>query len=225
MNYDPKIPVSPADRPESERARTLMVQNQLASRGIQSQSILDAFQKVTRHLFVKPEDIGQAYEDHPLSIGFGQTISQPYMVAYMLEALDLRGGEKILEIGTGSGYQTALLAEISAHVYTVERIPELLKSAQTKLDYRNISFQVRDGTLGWPEMAPFDRIIVSAGSPKIPEKLIEQLKDKGIMVIPVGNEFHQDLFRVVRQGDQIIKERKGGCVFVKLIGQEGWQLD
>lgn len=208
-----------------ENDRRLMVKEQLINRGIADQRLLDAFLKVPRHRFVQPADLPQAYDDHPLSIGSGQTISQPYMVACMLESLALKGSEKVLEIGTGSGYQTALLAELVQWVYTIERISELLKSAETKLNqlgYQNISFKVSDGTIGWKEYAPFERIIVSAGAPQIPHSLVDQLTDQGIMVIPVGSAYVQDLIRVQKKGKQIVQENRGGCVFVKLIGKEGW---
>lgn len=206
-------------------AAQVMTESQIIARGIRDSRIIQAFVKVPRHLFVKPEDISQAYQDHPLPIGFGQTISQPYMVAYMLEHLMLKGDEKVLEIGTGSGYQTAFLAELAAEVYTIERIPELLESAKArlnKMDYGNVAYKVSDGTIGWPENAPFDRIIVSAGAPEVPQALVDQLAENGILLVPVGNEYQQDLIRVSRHKTKTNTENLGACVFVKLIGQQGW---
>lgn len=204
-----------------------MVNDQLIWRGISDQRILDAFRKITRHTFVLPTYLSSSYEDHPLPIGYSQTISQPYIVAYMLEELLLKGDEKVLEIGTGSGYQTALLAELTKSVYTVDRIPELIESARPrlqKLGYKNIFFKVSDGTVGWRESAPFDRIIVSAGAPGIPQSLIDQLADKGMMIIPVGNELSQNLVRIKKDGSKPKTEILTACVFVKLIGKEGWKL-
>lgn len=204
-----------------------MTESQIIARGIKDNRIISVFPKVPRHLFVRTEDISHAYKDHPLPIGFGQTISQPYMVAYMLENLMLQGREKVLEIGTGSGYQTALLAELVVHVYTIERIPELLKSAQERLDkmgYRNIHYKVSDGTIGWLDNAPFDRIIVSAGAPEMPQALVGQLSENGILLVPVGNAYQQDLIRVCKNKDKTTTENLGACVFVKLVGQQGWDV-
>ena len=206
--------------------RQQMVETQLSNRGIKDKRIINAFLKIPRHLFAGEPNIKQAYEDNPLPIGYNQTISQPYMVAFMLEQLDLHSNYKVLEIGTGSGYQTALLAELSNQVYTMDRLPELAQTAQKRLEllgYRSIHYQTGDGTLGWEEFAPFDRIIVSAGSPRIPNKLIEQLSaDSGILLCPVGNEFSQDLIRVIKRADHVEQDKLGSCVFVKLVGSEGW---
>lgn len=203
-----------------------MVDDQLRSRGIVNQRILDAFVKVPRHLFVPPSELAEAYSDHPLSIGQGQTISQPYMVAYMLEKSELAGDERVLEIGTGSGYQTALLAELVRKVYTIERIPDLLTTAQTKLkkmNYQNITYIIGDGTLGWPEFAPYDRIIVSAAAAQIPPVYISQIREGGILVIPTGGEYSQELIQATKAGKNWRLQSWGGCVFVKLIGQQGWK--
>lgn len=205
--------------------RILMVKEQLVQRNIKDQRVLEAFSRVERHRFVSSSNLAVAYEDHPLSIGYGQTISQPYMVAYMMEQLNLTGDEKVLEIGTGSGYQTALLSKLVKQVYTIERIPELLKSAQdllSQLGYHNIYYKVANGTLGWSEATTFHRIIVSAGAPHLPESLTSQLTDNGILLIPVGNEFTQNLIRVKKKGQNLIKETLCPCVFVRLIGKQGW---
>ena len=207
-------------------ARERMVQNQLAARGIKDEKVLDAMGKVPRHLFVDEALMDQAYQDHPLPIGHGQTISQPYIVALMTQALELKGGEKVLEIGTGSGYQAAVLAEIADKVYSVERVPALLTRARRILDqlgYINCFLKLDDGTWGWKEFAPYDAIIVTAASPRVPPPLLEQLKDHGRLVIPVGDEFSQTLVRIRKVGDTYVKEDYGGVRFVKLIGDHGWR--
>ena len=206
-----------------------MVKQQLESRGITDQRLLDAMRKIERHLFVNKRDEVFAYDDRPLQIGSGQTISQPYMVAIMTEILDLKGEERIIEIGTGSGYQTAILAELGKEVFTIERIDVLLNRAKKiliNLNYNNIEFKVGDGTIGWKEKAPFDRIIITAAAPNIPEMLFDQLAVGGRMVVPVGKRFHQDLKLIVRMqdGEQMVMSR-GGCLFVPLIGEDGWQND
>lgn len=204
-----------------------MVTEHLLHRGINDNRILAAFQKIPRQLFVREENEDSAYTDNPLPIGHGQTISQPYIVAYSLQALSLHGDEKILEIGTGSGYQTALLAELAGQVYTVERIPELSDTAKSRLDslgYCNITFRTSDGTLGLMEFAPFDGIIVSAGAPFVPDSYKNQLTIGGKIVIPVGNEFSQDLLRITRTDEnKFLTESLCPCVFVKLIGEQGWR--
>ncbi len=184
--------------------------------------------KVPRHLFVPEALWHQAYSDRPLPIGYGQTISQPYIVALMTEALELRGDERVLEVGTGSGYQAAILAELAKQVYSVERMPELAKRARRILDrlgYGNVLIRVGDGSKGWPERAPFDAIIVTAGAPKVPKALLQQLKIGGRMVIPVGDEQSQELLKIVRLKDGFQQEELGGCRFVKLIGEEGWRAE
>jgi len=202
-----------------------MVKAQLASRDITDRKVLEVMGKVPREKFALAPSLDEAYADHPLSIGYGQTISQPYMVALMTQSLNLSGQEKVLEIGTGSGYQTAILAELSRVVFTVERVAELTERARitlSELGYKNIRFLVGDGTLGWDEDAPFDRIIVTAGAPKVPPPLLAQLAEGGKMVIPVGDEFGQDLLLVEKRKDKVKEKIVCRCVFVKLLGKEGW---
>jgi protein-L-isoaspartate(D-aspartate) O-methyltransferase len=213
-----------AGNPETRRID--MVDMQIQARGIENRAVLEAMRKVPRHLFVPPENVGAAYADRPLPIGHGQTISQPYMVAVMTEALKLEGHEKVLEVGTGSGYQAAILAEIVDHVVTLERMKELAESAQETLKhlgYVNIEVMVGDGSEGYPGRAPYDGIIVTAGAPEVPAVLMEQLADGGRLVIPVGNSFQQTLTRVTRKGGEHEIERLEGCVFVPLIGRYGWR--
>lgn len=202
-----------------DRERKEMVEYQIRRRGVKDKKVLKAMLKVPRHLFVPEQMKELAYGDEPLPIGEGQTISQPYIVAYMTEALRLRGRERVLEIGTGSGYQTAILAEIVREVYTVELIPELSDRARAvleKLGYRNIHFRVGDGTLGWPEHAPYDAILVSAAPAAVPPALVEQLKLGGQMVIPVGTDF-QELVLVTRKETGWDEQRLIGVRFVPLI--------
>ncbi|MCS7253157.1 MAG: protein-L-isoaspartate(D-aspartate) O-methyltransferase [Armatimonadota bacterium] len=211
-----------------ERLRAHMVQTQLRARGIKDERVLKAFMEVPRHRFVLPENIKEAHEDHPLPIGFGQTISQPFMVATMTEALSLRGDEKALEVGAGSGYQAAILGKLCKEVYAIERIPELAERAKRtieELGYTNVHIVVGDGTLGLPEHAPYDAIVVSAAAPDIPPALIEQLSDGGRLVIPVGSQYSQVLIRVTKSGGRIKREEICACVFVPLIGKYGWQED
>jgi protein-L-isoaspartate(D-aspartate) O-methyltransferase len=209
-----------------ENQRDQMVKRQLVSRGIKDERVLAAMRKIPRHFFV-PENLREsAYHDGPLYIGEGQTISQPYMVALMTECLDLKGGEKVLEVGTGSGYQTAILAELAEHVYTIERVPILLEKAQqvlTHLGYTTIKFKGGDGTYGWREESPFDGIIVTAAAPDISQVLVEQLNDGGVLVIPVGSRYAQTLYKVAKKGDKTEKEKRTLCVFVPLIGKYGWK--
>lgn len=205
-----------------------MVETQLIPRGIKDKRVLDAVKKVPRHLFVDEAFYGQAYGDFPLPIGEEQTISQPFMVAVMTEALELKGDERVLELGTGSGYQTAILAELCHKVFSIERISPLAGRARKVLDklgYGNVLVRIGDGTLGWKEEAPFDAIIVTAGAPEIPQPLTEQLKIGGRLVIPVGGEFMQSLIRVRKTEKGIEKEDMGGCRFVKLIGEHGWKVE
>lgn len=207
-------------------ARERMVKNQLASRGIADEGVLQAMGKIPRHLFISEALAGEAYNDHPVPIGEKQTISQPYIVALMTEALELKGKENTLEIGTGSGYQTAILAELSSRVYTIERIKSLLVDARkllAQLGYSNVLFKAFDGTLGWREYAPFDAIMVTAGAPGLPEPLIDQLADNGRMIIPVGDRYTQELIKVTKKGENLEQESLGGCRFVNLIGIHGWK--
>ena len=203
-----------------------MVKTQLIPRGIKDQRVLEAMMKVPRHLFVEEALRGEAYNDHPLPIGHKQTISQPYIVALMTQALELKGDEHTLEIGTGSGYQTAILAELCEKVYTIERIRPLLEQARKRLwdlGYTNILFKAFDGTLGWEEYAPFDAIIVTAGAPRVPQPLLDQLAEGGRLVIPVGDKFGQDLTKITKKDGDIIQHNLGGCRFVDLIGVHGWK--
>jgi len=207
-------------------ARERMVKNHLIARGIKDEKVLQVLRKIPRHLFIEEALAGEAYNDHPVPIGEKQTISQPYIVALMTEALALTGSEKTLEIGTGSGYQTAILAELSSRVYTIERIKPLLVNARKllgDLGYSNILFKSFDGTLGWKEYTPFDAIIVTAGAPSLPEPLLTQLADKGRMVIPVGDRYSQELLKITKNGENIEQESLGGCRFVNLVGVHGWK--
>ncbi len=207
------------------RLRHQMVETQIRNRGVTNPVVLKAMRNVPRHLFVPESVRSQAYDDHPLPIGHGQTISQPYMVAFMTEALAPRTGMKVLEIGTGSGYQTAVLLEAGAEVYSIERVQELAEKAKKQLEalgYSRFYIRVGDGTLGWPEAAPFDGIIVTAGAPEIPQPLVNQLADGGRLVIPVGDRMGQDLLLVEKREGQVFIQNLGGCVFVKLIGKHGW---
>lgn len=203
-----------------------MVEQQLVPRGINDGRTLEAFGKVERHEFVLPEFQDAAYGDHPLPIGEGQTISQPYMVAAMTECLGLTGDEKILEIGTGSGYQAAILAHLAKEVYSVERILPLAKKAESalrRLGINNVKIKVGDGTLGWDEYAPYDGIIVTAAAPKIPDEYMTQLKTGGKLVIPIGSRFSQVLTRVEKKDGGVAVSEICGCVFVPLLGKEGWK--
>jgi len=202
-----------------------MVDEQIVARGIKDGRVIDAMRRISRHLFVEEALQSQAYNDYPLPIGHGQTISQPYMVALMTEALELKGHEQVLEIGTGSGYQTALLAILAEKVYTIERISDLAGRARKTLDELgcyNVEIKIFDGTFGWREKAPFDTIMVTAGAPDVPEPLLDQLAIGGRIVIPVGEAGLQDLFQVTRTEREFVKKNLGGCRFVKLIGRHGW---
>jgi len=205
--------------PTFDEERKNMVELQIKRRGIKDKKVLDAMLTVPRHLFVPEQMKELAYGDEPLPIGEGQTISQPYIVAYMTEVLKLNGGEKVLEIGTGSGYQSAVLAEIAKEVYSVELIPELSRRAQkilTELGYKNIKFLVGDGTRGWPEFSPYDAILVSAAPAAVPITLVGQLKFRGRMIIPVGTDF-QELVLVTRKKEGWDEKRLLGVRFVPLV--------
>ncbi len=202
-----------------------MVQEHLMDRGIKDPRVLQAMTKIPRHRFVDSALADRAYDDEPLPIGERQTISQPYMVAFMSEALELTGGERVLEIGTGSGYQTAVLAELCLNVFSVEKFGPLAEKARGLLDelnYYNVALHVGDGTLGWSEHAPFDAIIVTAGSPELPRPLIAQLSIRGRIVLPIGNERSQMLKRFQRTVSGLQEEGLGDCRFVKLLGRYGW---
>jgi protein-L-isoaspartate(D-aspartate) O-methyltransferase len=207
-----------------ERARETLLK--YLDHEIADKRVVEAMRRVPREAFVSPEQYHVAYDDRPLGIGFGQTISQPFIVALMVQALELKEREQVLELGTGSGYEAAILAELAQKVVTVECIPELAESAKQVLDklgYSNIEVHVAGKTLGWPEGAPYDAIIVSAGAPTMPEVLLEQLAWGGRLVIPVGSRWQQDLLRVtrLRKGNRI--ENLGGCYFVPLVGEGAWE--
>jgi protein-L-isoaspartate(D-aspartate) O-methyltransferase len=209
-----------------DRQKEVMVEKHLAGRGISDARVLEAFRKVPRHRYVPQPFTDSSYADSPLPIGAGQTISQPYIVALMTEALRLEGGEKVLEIGTGSGYQAAILAELCREVYTVEREEKLLERCRKILSeegYKNIFYKHGDGTEGWEEKAPFDGIIVTAAAPDVPEPLKKQLADGGRVVIPVGTLYSQMLVMVEKNGEEFRHENLCGCVFVPLVGKYGWQ--
>ena len=209
-----------------EKARKIMVNEQLKARGIHDKRVLEAMGKVARHLFVMENDKSKAYNDKPLTIDCSQTISQPYMVALMTQLLELTGNERVLEIGTGSGYQTAILAELSYRVYSVERHVSLAENAKTflsELGYENIEIKTGNGTLGWPEVAPFDAILVAASAPEVPKELIEQLQNYGRLVIPIGSRDQQELTLIQKRGDSYISKSICGCIFVPLIGKQGWE--
>lgn len=203
-----------------------MVSDQIQGRGIHDSAVLNAMLKIPRHEFVDEAMHAQAYADNPVPIGFGQTISQPYIVALMSQTLELLPGMRVLEIGTGSGYQAAVLAEMGAKVYTVERIPELYRLADRRMShfkYHNVHCKLDDGTLGWPEQAPFDRILVTAGGPAVPEPLVAQLADSGMLLIPVGpSRRAQELVLVRKEKGKVVQQNKGAVVFVDLVGRHGY---
>lgn len=211
-----------------ERWRVEMVRDQIEGRGVRDPAVLAAMRKVPRHLFVSEALRDQAYGDFPLPIGEGQTISQPFIVAEMTQALRLGPSDRVLEIGTGSGYQAAILAEIAYRVYTVERIHSLLVKARKLFDalrYHNIVIRYADGSLGWPDESPFDAIIVTAGAPSIPQSLVQQLAVGGRLVVPVGGHYSQELVVITRDEKGVRQTRLGGCRFVKLMGEQGWQSE
>jgi protein-L-isoaspartate(D-aspartate) O-methyltransferase len=214
------------DSKKFERLRHDMVSRQIEARGITDLQVLEAMRKVPRHFFVSEALVDQAYGDYPLPIGEQQTISQPYIVAEMTQALALGKDDRVLEIGTGSGYQTAILAEIVHRVYSIERLYPLYKKARVLFDllqYHNIIARYSDGTAGWPDASPFDAIIVTAGSPRIPQPLLQQLGKGGRMVIPVGDSFSQQLIKIVRDDSGFHQTDLGGCRFVRLVGEHGWK--
>lgn len=211
-----------------QRLAESMVRNQIEARGIKDPRVLAAMKSVPRHEFVNESLIDQAYSDHPLPIGDQQTISQPYIVALMTEALQVDKDDRVLEIGTGSGYQAAILAELAYRVYTIERNRTLYERARQileKLGYYNAICRYGDGTLGWKEEGPFDAILVTAGAPEVPKPLVDQLKVGGRMIVPVGSSFSQDLVKLYRDEKGIHQTDLGGCRFVKLIGQCGWKAE
>jgi protein-L-isoaspartate(D-aspartate) O-methyltransferase len=209
-----------------KRQREEMVKRQIVARGITDEKVISAMRTVPRHLFVSEALTDQAHGDFPLPIGEQQTISQPYIVAEMTQALQLSKKDRVLEIGTGSGYQAAIISQIAYRVYTIERIHSLLLKARSLFDrllYHNILTRYSDGTSGWADQSPFDAIIITAGAPKIPETLVSQLAMGGRMVIPVGDQYSQELIKLHREKNGIHKTNLGGCRFVKLIGEQGWR--
>ncbi len=203
------------------REREEMVATQVVARGVRDPLTLAAMRKVPRHLFVPPAGLAQAYDDHPVPIGHGQTISQPYVVAFMTEVLGLRGGETVLEVGTGCGYQAAVLAEIAARVYTIEIVAPLAAEAQERLKrlgYGNVAVRAGDGYLGWPEAAPFDAVVVTAAAPRIPDPLRQQLRDGGRLILPVGEDW-QELVLVTRRGERFEERRVLPVRFVPMTGK------
>lgn len=212
---------------DPRRLRMRMVRDQLLARGIRDENVLSAMGALPRHLFVQEALAAHAYEDSALPIGYGQTISQPYMVARMLELLELEKGMRVLEVGAGSGYQTALLAAMGCVAHGVERLPGLYRQTSQllrRMGIRGAHLHLGDGTLGLPHLAPFDRIIVAAGGPEIPPPLVEQLANNGIMLIPVGaRPRSQRLARLRKFGDRIAAEDAGPAVFVNLVGSHGWK--
>jgi protein-L-isoaspartate(D-aspartate) O-methyltransferase len=206
-------------------ARAGMVEEQIRRRGIDNETVLQAMRSVPRHQFVPVDLVNRAYADEPLPIGEGQTISQPYMVAAMTACLNLRGAENVLEIGTGCGYQAAVLACVSREVHTVEFRPELARAAAerlSRLGYSNVKVHVGDGSAGWAEFAPYDAILVAAGAPIVPQPLLQQLADGGQMIVPVGTENLQVLVYARRSGSDFVIEKREACRFVPLVGRHGW---
>ncbi len=226
VRYKLYYPLEKISSYDVRRHRERMVKEQIIARGIQNTMVLNAMNSVPRHLFVPEALQARAYGDHPLPIGFGQTISQPYIVAYMSSLIKPEIGLSVLEIGTGCGYQTTILAEMGLEVFTIERVRELYfptKNLFQSFGYRKIRTKLADGTLGWKENAPFDRIIVTAGGPDIPKPLIDQLGDPGIMVIPVGKSTHdQKLICVIKEQGVVRTESVVSVAFVDLIGDYGW---
>lgn len=203
-----------------------MVAQQIMRRGVVTPRVIEAFKKVPRHLFVPEQFQSHSYNDHPLPIGEGQTISQPYIVALMTDLLDLSGEDKVLEIGTGSGYQAAILAELAKEVYTTERHKLLAERAEKifkELNYQNVKVLVGDGTKGWREFSPYQKIIVTASAPDVPQPLFIQLDEMGKLVIPIGGRWSQDLTLIEKRKGKMIRKSVCGCVFVPLIGEYGYR--
>lgn len=208
--------------------RRLMVDRQIRARGIRDPHVIEAMLQIPRHRFVHAAEIGEAYEDHPLPIGEGQTISQPYMVALMTELLALEPHHRVLEIGTGSGYQACVIARLADQITSVERFASLAASAREVIDtlgFVNIEVVVGDGSLGWPDRAPYDRIVVTAAAPRVPTAYQDQLAEGGRLVIPTGGRDMQELLLIEKRDGRIITRGHGGCRFVRLIGEQGWQED
>ena len=218
--------VSYDEKNRYEVSRRVMVEHHLKGRDIHDPRVLEAISEIPREVFVPVKYARQSYDDNPLPIGMGQTISQPYIVGLMTQCLKLTGGEEILEVGTGSGYQTAILAKLSQKVYTIERFHELAESAQTilaNLRYDNIEYCIGDGSCGWPDDIQFDRIIVTAAMPHIPQPLEKQLKEGGLLVAPVGGPWTQDLIVAKKKEGQLQQQTICGCRFVKLVGKHGFE--
>jgi protein-L-isoaspartate(D-aspartate) O-methyltransferase len=212
------------ETPGQQRVR--MVEEQLRSRGIRDPRLLAAMGKVPREAFIASEDLCNAYGDHPLPIGAGQTVSQPYIVAAMVAALELRPSDRVLEVGTGTGYEAAILGELAAEVWSIERHEELAMKARqilARLDYANVHVVVGDGSIGLPQHAPFDKVLVAAAAPKIPDSLVAQLADGGCLVVPIGNRLEQQLQVVRKVGANTAVTAHELCRFVPLVGQEGWE--
>ena len=211
-----------------EDARRRMVQEQLEARGISDTRVLQAFLAVPRHEFVAKDLQSEAYADHPLPIGGGQTISQPYMAALMVQLLRLHGHERVLEVGTGSGYQLAILSQLALEVYSIDRLPELAEQALRRLEhlgYLNVHVTVGNGSMGWPDYAPYEGMLVAAGAPDIPPPLVRQLADGGRLVIPLGSQQAQTLTLVEKRRDALHQQAITSCVFVPLLGEYGWRAD
>ena len=209
-----------------EKERNRMVDDQIVARGVKDPRVLAVMRKVPRHVFIPEAMRSMAYGDNALPLGESQTISQPYIVALMTELLELKGTERVLEIGTGSGYQAAILAELCEKVYTVERIKALADKARSTLDslgYHTVAIKVYDGTYGWKEMAPYDAVMVTAGAPNVPDPLVEQLKEGGRMVIPIGERYGQRLITVVKTAEGAFTQKSIPCMFVPLIGNHAWK--
>ncbi|MER2600356.1 MAG: protein-L-isoaspartate(D-aspartate) O-methyltransferase [Caldilineales bacterium] len=222
-----KRPRYPHSTPHDFAAQRAVLAQQLAAAGVRDARVLAAMSRVPREVFVPVDERSAAYYDGPLPIGQGQTISQPYVVAVMTELLHLQGHERVLEIGTGSGYQTAILSHLVQHVYTIERLPELAERARAALNHlglSNISFWLGDGSLGWPEHAPYDAILLTCAAPEAPPPLLEQLADRGRLVAPVGPRGQQALQVISRQGGKLVSAHHAPVMFVPLVGQHGWQL-
>lgn len=213
---------------DPSHAREKMVQTQIAQRGITDPRVLDAMRIVPRERFVTPDQNAHAYDDRALAVEMGQTISQPYIVAYMTDVLEIEPHHRVLEIGTGTGYQTAVLARLAAHVYSVERLAPLSEQSGRRLaelDIKNVTLRVGDGSLGWPAHAPFDRILVAAGAPRLVQPLVDQLADGGRLILPLGPPDSQQLTIVVREGEHLIERSLIAVRFVKLIGEAGFHED
>ena len=226
MNGESKI--AQGDTAEFEAARLEMVARQIRDRGIRDERVLNAMRAVPRHLFVPAEFVSRAYSDEPLPIGEAQTISQPFMVAAMAEALSLQGHERVLEIGGGSGYQAAILSQLAFEVIAIEARPVLAAVASERIDrleYRNVSVETGDGSGGWPPCAPYEAILVTAAAPMVPQPLLDQLVEAGRLVIPVGEDEHQELLRLVKKDGRITRQSLYACRFVPLVGRYGQRED